>query len=366
MREADWRRIKRFLRVLVIGAFVGAVFGSLIGQTYRQDLATTLFIGPFIGIVHGALITASIGGFEMFFPLTAWGRALRRASFAVTLAIKVPLYCGLILVIEYFRLGEVVAAAFGVIQAVEPVDLSNPLMVLSIVFSLFFIVVFIETMQINQIMGPGTLTRFVFGYYHRPRLEHRFFLFVDLLGSTRLAESLGPLAYQRFLNGVFQAASDPISDHQGEIYQYVGDQMVVTWTEKAGTGGKRGACRPLDCVFALKDAITALGPAYLKEYREAPAVRAALHYGEVVVGEIGDAKRDIAFHGDVLNATARLEGVARDYQGFFIASAAALDRLAAAGGWPSAYSYRRLGALPLKGKAAPVEAVLVAQAALGQ
>lgn len=366
MREADWRRVRRFLRVLLVGAFVGAVFGGIIGQTYQQTLVTTLIVGPFIGVVHGVLITASIGGFEMFFPLTAWGRALRRASFAVTLAIKVPLYCGLIILIEYFRLGEWVAAFFGVVQEVEPVDLSNPVMVLSIAFSLFFIIVFIETMQINQIMGRGNLTRFVFGYYHRPRLENRFFLFVDLLGSTRLAESLGPLAYQRFLNGVFQAASDPISDHQGEIYQYVGDQMVVTWTEKAGVGGKPGICRPLDCVFAVKEAISALGPAYLKDFREAPTVRAALHYGEVVVGEIGDAKRDIAFHGDVLNATARLEGVAREYQGFFITSAAALDRLKAPGEWPPGYEYRPLGALPLKGKAAPVEAVLVAQAAFGQ
>ncbi|WP_198148361.1 adenylate/guanylate cyclase domain-containing protein, partial [Elstera litoralis] len=228
----------------------------------------------------------------------------------------------------------------------------------SIFFSFFFVVLFIEVMQINQIMGRGTLGRFVMGYYHRPRLENRFFLFIDLIGSTHLAETLGPLAYQRFLNGVFQAASDPISDHQGEIYQYVGDQMVVTWTDAAGTGGRKGAVRPLDCVFALKQTLANLAPAYLKDYREAPAIRAALHYGEVVVGEIGDAKRDIAFHGDVLNATARLEGVAREYQGFFIASAAALDRLGPAG-WPSGYDYRRLGPLPLRGKAAPVEAVLV-------
>ncbi len=360
MREADWRRVRRFFKLLAAGAGVGAVFGGVVGQTYEQTLLTALLIGPFIGVVHGSLIAAAISAFEIFFPLTRWGLALRRASFGVTLLVKAPIYVGLVLGIEYFRVGEWAAILIGLIDEVETMPLSDPIMILSTLFSIFFIIVFIETMQINQIMGRGTLFRFVTGYYHRPRLENRFFLFVDLLGSTRLAESLGPLAYQRFLNGVFQAASDPISDHQGEIYQYVGDQMVVTWTEKAGTGGKRGACRPLDCVFALKDAIAALGPAYLKEYREAPAVRAALHYGEVVVGEIGDAKRDIAFHGDVLNATARLEGVARDHQGFFIASAAALKRLRGGpGDWPPGYAYRPLGALPLKGKATAVEAVLV-------
>lgn len=363
MREANWRRVRRFLKLLAAGAGVGAIFGSIIGQTYEQTLLTALLIGPFVGIVHGSLIAAAISGFEIFFPLTRWGVALRRASFGVTLLVKAPIYVSLVLGIEYFRVGEWAAILVGLIDEVETMPLSDPIMILSTLFSIFFIIVFIETMQINQIMGRGTLFRFVTGYYHRPRLENRFFLFVDLIGSTHLAETLGPLVYQRFLNGVFQAASDPISDHQGEIYQYVGDQMVVTWTERRGT---EGAARPLACVFALQQAVADLAPRYLKEFREAPAIRAALHYGEVVVGEIGDAKRDIAFHGDVLNATARLEGVAREYQGFFITSTAALDRLGGPGDWPPGYQYRALGPLPLRGKAAPVEAVLVTQAAFGQ
>ncbi len=361
MREADWRRVERFLKVVAVGALVGALFGAVIGQTYQQTLVTTLLIGPFIGIIHGGLISAVIGWCELFFPRTAWGRMLRRAAFSLTLAIKAPLYIALVVGIEYFRLGEHAATAIGLIAEVDSVDLSHPITIISVIFSIFFVIVFIQTMQINQILGRGTLLRFVLGYYHRPRLENRFFLFIDLIGSTHLAEQLGALAYQRFLNGVFQAASDPISDHQGEIYQYVGDQMVVTWTEAAGTGGRKGAVRPLECVFALKQALADLAPAYLTEYREAPAIRAALHYGEVVVGEIGDAKRDIAFHGDVLNATARLEGVAREHQGFFIASAVALDRLKGPDGWPSDFTYQRLGPLPLRGKSALVEAVLVTQ-----
>jgi adenylate cyclase len=363
VREADWQRIRRFLKVVTAGALVGAIFGALISQGYQQSFVAALLIGPFIGIIHGGLIAACIGAVEIFFARTAWGRRLRRASFAVTLLVKTPLYGGLVLAVQYGKLGEHAAHFFGFLRVVDPRANGEPLTLLSIAFSFFFVVLFIQVMQINQIMGRGTLRRFVFGYYHRPRLENRFFLFIDLIGSTHLAETLGPLVYQRFLNGVFQAASDPISDHQGEIYQYVGDQIVVTWTEAAGTGGRKGAVLPLDCVFALKETLADLAPAYLKDYREAPGVRAALHYGEVVVGEIGEAKRDIAFHGDVLNATARLEGVAREHQGFFIASAAALDRLKGPDGWPSGFKYQPLGALPLRGKSVSVEAMLVTQAA---
>jgi len=49
------------------------------------------------------------------------------------------------------------------------------------------------------------------------------------VGSTPLAERLGPASVHEFLNRVFQLASDPIDDHEGEIYQYVGDEVVITW-----------------------------------------------------------------------------------------------------------------------------------------
>jgi class 3 adenylate cyclase len=40
-------------------------------------------------------------------------------------------------------------------------------------------------------------------------------------------------------------------------------------------------------------------------------VRGSLHFGAVVIGEIGDTRRDIVFHGDVMNTAARLEEASR-------------------------------------------------------
>lgn len=123
---------------------------------------------------------------------------------------------------------------------------------------------------------------------------------------------------------MFRLASDPIGDHGGEIYQYVGDEMVVTWTAAVA----RGDARPIACFFAIVAALEAVAPAFEREFGMAPRLRAALHARPVISGEVGDSKRDIVFHGDVMNTAARLEH-ARDLDRRFLVSSDALSSLAA-------------------------------------
>ena len=46
--------------------------------------------------------------------------------------------------------------------------------------------------RIDQMLGRGVLAKFLTGYYYRPREEERIFMFLDLAGSTELAERIGP------------------------------------------------------------------------------------------------------------------------------------------------------------------------------
>ncbi|KJV10653.1 hypothetical protein VZ95_03390, partial [Elstera litoralis] len=80
------------------------------------------------------MIATGIGGMEIFFARTPWGLRLRRASFVVTLLVKAPLYGGLVLALEYSKLGERVAHFFGFIRVVDPRDIYEPLTMLSIFF----------------------------------------------------------------------------------------------------------------------------------------------------------------------------------------------------------------------------------------
>jgi adenylate cyclase len=186
----------------------------------------------------------------------------------------------------------------------------------------------------------------VLGRYHRPRQEERFFLFVDIVGSTALAERVGPVAVHSFLNRVFVLASDPVDDHRGEIYQYVGDEMVITWSNAAGAR----EARPIHCFLAIEARLDAASVDFVRDFGLAPRVRGALHVGPVVVGEVGAQKRDIVFHGDVMNTTSRLEQMARELDRRLVVSADALDRLSG----PHHVDLEDLGAQTLRGRASPL------------
>src|SRR5262249_31920484 len=210
---------------------------------------------------------------------------------------------------------------------------------------------FLFVFELRQIVGPRNLRNIVFGRYHRPRVEERFFLFVDIAGSTSLAERLGPSTVHRFLALVFRLASEPIEDHDGEIYQYVGDELVVTWT----VAEARPEARPLGCFFAIVAALEAAAADFEREFGVVPGLRAALHAGTVIIGEIGESKRDIVLHGDVMTRAPGRDQAPREVDRRFLAPADAIPRLEGLG----SYTLEPLGFHSLRGRAAPVDVYAV-------
>jgi adenylate cyclase len=196
------------------------------------------------------------------------------------------------------------------------------------------------------LIGQRVLRDIVLGRYHRPRTEERFFLFIDIAGSTPLAERIGPTAVHRFLGEVFRLASDPIEEHEGEVYQYVGDEMVITWTLAAG----RARARPVASFFAVERALARSAVRFEREFGAVPRLRAALHAGPVITGEVGGSRRAIVYHGDVMNTTARIEQATRDLDRQFLASDDARERLANLDG----FALEDLGLQHLRGRTAPM------------
>ena len=52
---------------------------------------------------------------------------------------------------------------------------------------------------------------------------------------------------------------------------------------------------------------------YSTNYGIAPTFKAGFHFGKVTTGEIGVLKKEIIFTGDVLNTTARIQGLCNQY-----------------------------------------------------
>jgi len=157
--------------------------------------------------------------------------------------------------------------------------------------------------ETGRLIGGELLTSVLLGTYHRPTRQRLIVMFLDLAHSTRLAESMGEVRVHDLITRFFFDIDEPISDFEGRVHAYVGDEVIVSWP--VSDEPVRNA-RCLACFFAIEAKIARLAPDYEAEFGVAPAFRAGLHAGTVVVSECGDAKRQLAYFGDTMNVGARL------------------------------------------------------------
>jgi class 3 adenylate cyclase len=209
--------------------------------------------------------------------------------------------------------------------------------------------VFGAIFEFRRLIGGRVLGSFLLGTYHRPRREQRIVMFLDIAGSTALAEQMGEVRVHDLITRFFFDIDRPIADHDGEVHAYVGDQVIVTWP--LSDDPKRNA-RSLRCFFAAEDGMADLAPAYTREFGVAPRFRAGIHAGPVVVSECGDTKRQIAYFGDTMNVAARLCEHSKAAGEALVASADMLTGTAI----PPGLSVGSPTSLTLRGRQTPVDA----------
>jgi adenylate cyclase len=205
--------------------------------------------------------------------------------------------------------------------------------------------------QINRLLGQNVLLNYITGRYYKPREEERIFMFLDMKSSTTIAERLGHIRFHELVNDFFFDITDPIVERHGEIYQYVGDEIVVTWSMERGL--RNADC--IRCFFSAVDRIDELSAVYVEKYGFVPGFKAGLHYGTVIVGEIGDVKKEIAFHGDAVNTTARIQAECNAHGARLLVSGELWQRLA----HPDDLVAESKGSMLLRGKQQEVELLSV-------
>lgn len=177
--------------------------------------------------------------------------------------------------------------------------------------------------QMNYKFGPGMLWNMLTGKYHKPREEERIFMFLDLKSSTTIAERLGHIRFSRFIQDCFYDLTEVVLRHKVDIYQYVGDEAILSWPMATGLEGNR--C--LHCYFDFLELLQEKAPYYEKEYGIQPFFKAGVHYGKVTVAEVGVIKKEIAYHGDVLNTAARIQGKCNELGQGLLVSGSLMDAL---------------------------------------
>ena len=153
-------------------------------------------------------------------------------------------------------------------------------------------------LEVRHLHNPGDIRNFLLGRYRFAVEESRVFLFADLAGSTSIAERLGDITYSRFIGDRYRDVAGAILAWHGHVYQYVGDEVVISWPLEKGLAN--AAC--VECFFAMTDLLASASARYERIYGETPRFRAGLHGGPVVATWVGLAKTELAFHGDALNA----------------------------------------------------------------
>jgi adenylate cyclase len=326
-------RLEKNLRTLAAVMACGATAGLVFSLSQNHS--------PVVGVSYGLAMSGALGAIELFILSGSLSDWFSRFSFTTTLAIRSAIYAAVIAVLQWTQPGEVVT---GMAPDADTAAFWQGFLysaVVSVLFNLGF--------AITNLIGARSFLNFLTGRYHAPVEENRFVLFVDIAGSTGLAEQLGGVAIHRLLDRTFRLLTRSVVDYRGEVLNYVGDEVIVTWPERDGAID----CRPLRCFIAMRQELAAASGQLAREFGAAPRIRGSLHFGPVIIGEIGDVKRAIVFNGDVMNTAARLEELSRKVDGGFLASRAAMQRFSSA----PPFAVRDLGRLEIRGRADGIDVV---------
>lgn len=201
--------------------------------------------------------------------------------------------------------------------------------------------------EMGEYLGNGALYNYFFGKYHRPKQEVRIFMFLDMKSSTTIAEKIGHEKYFNLLKAYYADMTDAILETSGEIYQYVGDEIVVTWPKNVGVSSNN--C--IRCFEKISKVAEQKKNSYIERFGLAPEFKAGYHIGEVTTGEIGIIKKDIIFTGDVLNTTARIQGQCNSFKAKALISDDLLEELQK----EDPISFTRIGELTLRGKTEAIQ-----------
>ena len=325
--QRDRRNWRLFFRLSIASAVISALFG------YSQGPDTPLH-SLMTGVAGSIFIATPI----MLLEIKGQRRVLRRLR-----RLPLPAYLGL--KIAFYLV--VILGGLSLLPVLHITDAERFAATFraSLVFAVIMAVGTNVVIEIGLLLGFGTLRNLFTGRYVQPRRELRAFLLIDMRDSTGLAERLGAVLFHELLNDFFRDVSEAALECGAEIHKYVGDEAILTWQQGAVADGD---C--LRCPFIAAELIEERRAHYLARYAAVPTFRASLHYGEIVAGEIGDVRREIAYVGDTLNVAARLLDAAKQMGRDVLVS----TDLLAGSALPPGIGVETLPTLAVRGRAAPL------------
>ena len=310
----------KIMYYLVTGAAIGAVY-SVFEYIIRNNLGHSIPYLPLLAraVAAGAVIYSSVLLLNSYLsskiPNRPFLEVITYKSILITLMIMLWL---LIVNSAWYSLNpsETFSSQFD--RYISEMFMIN----LGVCCAL--IIVLVTLGQINSLHRRGELLKYIIGRYHHPKEVMQAFCFIDLKGSTAITEKIGDEKYAHFLKDYYSDISDAILLTDAEVYQYVGDEIVLSWNYDTGFRNNN----IINCYFLMKQHIENLKDSYLEKYGCFPEFRAGLHGGKVIVTWVGKVKKEIVYIGDVLNTTARIQEDCKRLGRDFLVSGTLLNEIA--------------------------------------
>jgi adenylate cyclase len=271
-----------------------AIFALLAGLANRAVGRPVIF-----GVLNAIFLGTGIGLFEEFYVQSLRGRWIRSIHPLRAIAI----YTAVVVIMFMIAINLTHLLLWPLYQL--PVPYRRLPLLLPVVIA--FAVVGIVVMRTVHFIGIETLFHLTVGTYHRPVMQEKVLVFLDINNSTGLAERLGAVQTKSLVGKFLFDISKPITDHGGDIYLYKGDGLIALWDWHEAVNGNK-ILRAIDAVFAT---IKREQSEYLDRFGIVPSFRIGVHGGEVVVSEQGDTKRAIGVYGSTINIAARMEEAAK-------------------------------------------------------
>jgi adenylate cyclase len=293
----DWKNLmgvkRKRLTAVVFATIVFTMVGLFVAQALKNiPMKFALTGAPVLGLL--------ISSFEVFYFQAHRGRWLRGMH-----PLKSNLIYTLILISIFIVVSHVNRLVHGGWRELpllyEQYSVELPIILLVSLCS-------VMVLRVVSFIGGKNIFYLLIGKYHRPVWERKIFMFLDINGSTKLVDALGPEKSNLLFGKFMFDASKPIADNGGEIYRYQGDGFVATWNWEVGLTPD-GVFQAVDDLYAT---VEREREEYEKSYGVCPDFRVGIHGGEIITCEEGDIRRNIAFYGDTINIAARMETKAKD------------------------------------------------------
>jgi len=285
-------RFKRFGLIILSSILLGLLY-PVINKEFENPLA--FFNGFTIGFLGGVAIA--------FHEDYRFYKKIKREHFIIRLLKSVTLYTFYfaIIVALVIALTYGTSNKLGFIQYILGPDFKQFIFhgdyIVIVLYALFFCGLVSFTLIMSGKIESRVMFNMITGKYRKPIEENRIFMAIDLNNSTELAEKLEEEEYYEFLNTFYLDLMPAIISTNGQIYRYVGDQVLISW--HVSTPARNIAC--LRTYFMAKNEVRKNKEKYLARWGLSPSFKAVFHCGKVVAGEIGDLKSQFVFHGEVLN-----------------------------------------------------------------